>query len=206
MTPRLLGRIPSLDACAAERPMGCGRVLGVDPGLRVAGLAVAVRAGGGWRLVLAEAVAARDLAGRLVEALGGACAAGVDSPLLPQPPGGFRAVERASMRLGARLMPGWRGMIKLAALGAALAGLLQEAGVVPVETHPYSAAAIAGIPRWEGVGRHEWEAAVAALVAASWVDGETIEVEGPDGCIVLPRGLRSLTGWHGIERGPEPAG
>ncbi|GAB6147475.1 hypothetical protein JCM10135_00160 [Stetteria hydrogenophila] len=165
------------------------RVAGLDPGLRVAGLAVAERVGvGWWRLLGAEALPAGELAGRLAGILRvGVCAAGVDAPLHPQPPGGFRPVERAALRLGARLLPGWGAMARLTRLGMALAALLQEAGVAPVETHPSSAARIAGIPRGAGgLGRHEWEAALAAAAAAAWVDGLALEVEGPGGCLVFP--------------------
>ncbi len=199
MKPRMQGfrlnRLPGvyhyLDACRLNFTGDCGRVLGIDPGLRAVGVAVAEKSGGSWRVVYRGTLAPHDLMDSLPELVRGSCACGLDSPLQPQPPGGFRVVERASLKLGARLLPGWASMRRLAAIGVALAALLQEAGVVPVETHPYTAAAIARIPWAVGMGRHEWEAVAAAAAAAAWVEGRAVEVEGPDGCLVFPtRGIR----------------
>lgn len=201
MKPRMRGfrldRLPGvyhyLDACRLNFTSDCGRVLGIDPGLRAAGVAVAEKSGGSWRVVYRGTLAPHDLMDSLPELVRGSCACGLDSPLQPQPPGGFRIVERASLKLGARLLPGWASMRRLAVLGVAIAALLQEAGAVPVETHPYTASLLAGIPRVEGLGRHEWEAIAAAAAAAAWVDGESLEIEGPDGCLVFPtRRLRLI--------------
>lgn len=180
------------DACRSTPPRGCGRVAGVDPGLKAAGVAVAERVGGSWRLIHIDTLPPSELWPGIPRLARGSCACGIDSPLQPQPPGGFRAVERAALRLGARLLPGWPSMRRLAALGVALAALLQEAGVVPVETHPTTAARLAGIPAARGLGRHEWEAALAAAAAAAWVDGEALKIEGPDGCLVFPTGSLRL--------------
>jgi len=175
-----------LEACLARAPSGCLKVSGIDPGLKVVGVAVAEKKGGYWRVTYTGTIASPEIGTRIPRLIAGSCACGIDAPLQQQPPGGFRLAERASLKLGARLLPGWPSMRKLAFLGAAVAALMQEAGVVPVETHPYTASLLAGIPRVEGLGRHEWEAVAAAAAAAAWVDGEALEVEGPDGCLVFP--------------------
>lgn len=178
-----------LHACRAPKPRalrGC-TALGVDPsgGRSPWGVALLEAGGpGSWRLALALEARPREALRLVARLAGAACACGVDAPISPQPPGGFRPCERAAARLGARLLPGWRGMEALARAGAAVAALCSEAGAVPVETHPASAARLSGLPG--RLGGHAWEAVAAAVAAAAWLEGSSIEAEAGGCCLSLP--------------------
>ena len=178
-----------LHACRAPRPPGAAgcRALGVDPsgGRSPWGVALLEREGpGSWRLALALEAPPGEALGLVARLAGGACACGVDAPLSPQPPGGLRPCERAAVRLGARLLPGWGGMAALARAGIAVAALCSEAGAVPVETHPASAARLSGLPG--RLGGHAWEAVAAAVAAAAWLEGSSLEAEAGGCCLSLP--------------------
>ena len=122
----------------------------------------------------------------------------MDAPL-GRPPGGkgFRRVERAAMRLGARLLPhGLVGVAELARRGVELAERL-DAFTIVLETHPASVARVAGCspparllallgaarhPR----GRHAFDAAVAAAAAALLSLGGAAILPGERWGFVLP--------------------
>ena len=80
----VVGRYYFLDACRL-RALKCGRVAGLDPGLKRVGLAVAEKVGGVWRIVYSGVVDSVNLGLLLPDIVKGVCACGIDSPSNPSP-------------------------------------------------------------------------------------------------------------------------
>ncbi len=129
----------------------------------------------------------------------------VDSPIAREPR--LRAVDRAAMKLGFRVLPPNLGyMSKLTIRGWNLYERLTSVGVIVIETHPRSAlksskaGSVVDLARRLGVDLGEYEsrrlrkdlrdAIVAALVSLCYVRGDCVsQIVAEDGAIYLIKPL-----------------
>lgn len=179
----------------------CMRVSGIDLSVRrETVVAILDRAGPGgnlWRLSGFHSLSPGSLQ-VVPHIIRGSCIAGIDAPL-HRPYRGFREVERRAMKLyGARLLPGgMRSMQALSGLGLALASLLSETGIEPVETHPYSASSLSGIEIGglrKIMGRDRADSLLCGVTAASIVSGCHAVISSRDGLMALPTRAKIISG------------
>ncbi len=137
----------------------------------------------------------------LISELSHARLVAVDAPLSLPNEGAFRDFERALLKRGYRLLPlSLTSMRKLANIGIELKNILENEGVVVLETHPASAKRALGLSDDDLVNimkklrfckklprnKDEIDALVCLLVALLYVNGKTEEIKGEEGSMVLP--------------------
>jgi len=120
----------------------------------------------------------------------------IDSPLSHAET--YRQLDIELKKRGYRVLPpGWRSMRMLVDRSIRLKNILEENGIVVIETHPYSVLKSSGCGDYEdlfkktGVSvdkiltRDEYDAIVAAIVAKHYVMDNVLRIEARDGIIYL---------------------
>ncbi len=102
----------------------------------------------------------------------------------------LRSVDAAVRLLGGKVLPPtWKGMRRLSIEGLILYLKYNEAGVLVIETHPYSATTLLNLDLSSlrrKFGNHSADALISAIVAAEWVEGLDLTICQDDGALVLP--------------------
>ena len=102
----------------------------------------------------------------------------------------MRSVDVAVRLLGSKVLPPiWKGMKKLSTEGLIMYLKYGEAGVLVLETHPYSAATFLGLNLnllRRKFGNHSADALISAIAAAEWVESLDLTICQDDGALVLP--------------------
>ncbi len=137
----------------------------------------------------------------LVSKLSHARLVAIDAPLSLPNKGAFRDFERALLRRGYSLLPlSLISMRKLASIGIKLKNILENEGVIVLETHPASAKRALGLSDGDLMNitkrlrfckrlprnKDEIDALICLLVALLYEDGKTEEIKGEEGSMVLP--------------------
>ncbi|MGC8817167.1 MAG: DUF429 domain-containing protein [Candidatus Hadarchaeum sp.] len=148
----------------------------------------------------------------------------IDAPLSLPGRGSLREADLALIRRGFRVFPpNFGGMRSLTVRGMKLAGKIRRSGIEVIEVHPRTSGLIlfgsddrkkwvaglrrAGFELQGGAGRHEIDAALAAVTGLLRLQGKTEEIgTEKEGKIIIPRARCSLSPlrcWRGWRR-PRP--